>query len=167
MANSTNTSDYVANLRLRAVTDGNMRTANTDCPEKNGGVVTMLQALRNSTEWRVKAAALERLAQVCGAAPAQVQKLIPLWIPAAVTQQVWDTKAQVSKTARAALTALSRTNTNTDIKDTIPPTSMTMGFTLVGNYCTDAGFLSFSNFFVLHLSYSINTVVHSSPRVIV
>jgi len=79
----------------------------------------LLQTLRNSTEWRVKTAALERLAQVCATAPTQVQKMIPTWIPA-VTKQVWDTKAQVSKGARAALTALCQTNTNNDIRNTIP-----------------------------------------------
>ena len=79
----------------------------------------LLQTLRNTTEWRVKTAALERVQQVCGTAPTQVHKLIPTWIPA-ITNQVWDTKPQVSKAARAALTAICETNTNTDIKPTIP-----------------------------------------------
>ena len=40
-SNANSTTDLVATLRLRAVSDGNMRTANTICPEKNGGVVTI------------------------------------------------------------------------------------------------------------------------------
>ena len=79
----------------------------------------LLQTLKNTTEWRVKTAALERVQQVCGTAPAQVHKLIPTWIPA-ITSQVWDTKPQVSKAAKAALTAICETNTNNDIKPTIP-----------------------------------------------
>ena len=78
----------------------------------------LLQSLQ-CTEWRVKAAALERIVQLSATAPAQVQKLIPTWIPA-VTNQVWDTKAQVSKGARAALTAICKTNANKDIAPTIP-----------------------------------------------
>jgi len=78
----------------------------------------LLNAL-GSSEWRVKAAALERLQQCCRTAPAQVQKLIPTLIPA-VTNQVWDTKAQVSKAARAALLAICETNANPDIQRAIP-----------------------------------------------
>jgi hypothetical protein len=78
----------------------------------------LLQALK-STEWRIKAAALERFEQCAMTAPAQVQKLIPDLIPA-VASQVWDTKAQVSKGARAALLAICSTNHNKDIRPTIP-----------------------------------------------
>jgi len=78
----------------------------------------LLQSL-NSGEWRVKANALERLEQCASTAPLQVQKLIPELIPP-ITNQVWDTKAQVSKGARSALLAICSTNANQDIKPTIP-----------------------------------------------
>jgi hypothetical protein len=78
----------------------------------------LLQSLQCS-EWRVKAAALERLAQASSTAPAQVHKMIPTLIPA-ISPQVWDTKAQVGKGARAALLAVCDTNANPDIKPCIP-----------------------------------------------
>jgi hypothetical protein len=48
-----------------------------------------------------------------------VEGLIPTLIPA-VTSQVWDTKAQVSKAARACLQAICETNANSDIRPAIP-----------------------------------------------
>lgn len=78
----------------------------------------LLQALK-SNEWRIKAAALERFEQCASTAPGPVQKLIPDLIPA-LANQVWDTKAQVSKAARTALLAICSTNTNRDIQPTIP-----------------------------------------------
>ena len=79
----------------------------------------LLQSLHTS-EWRVKAAVLERLSQCATrTSPTQVQKLIPQLIPA-ITDQVWDTKAQVSKAARVALTDICMTNMNQDIQPTIP-----------------------------------------------
>ena len=78
----------------------------------------LLQSLHTS-EWRVKSVALERLKQCASTAPTQVYILIPTLIPA-VTNQVWDTKAQVSKAARQALLAICDTNTNPDIKKAIP-----------------------------------------------
>jgi hypothetical protein len=80
----------------------------------------LLQSLETSSEWRLKAHALDRLAQCAThTAPAQVYKLIPTLIPA-LTKQVWDTKAQVSKAARAALLAVCETNANADIRKAIP-----------------------------------------------
>jgi elongation factor 3 len=78
----------------------------------------ILQALQ-STEWRVKSSTLERLEQCTVSAPAQVQKMIPTLIPA-LTNQVWDTKAQVSKAARSTLVAICKTNLNKDIAPTLP-----------------------------------------------
>ncbi|GKY96449.1 hypothetical protein MPSEU_000604400 [Mayamaea pseudoterrestris] len=78
----------------------------------------LLQALK-STEWRIKAAALERFEQCASTAPGPVHKLIPDLIPA-LANQVWDTKAQVSKAARGALLAVCGTNTNRDIEPTVP-----------------------------------------------
>jgi hypothetical protein len=79
----------------------------------------LIQTLTSSPEWRVKTVALERLEQCAGTAPEQVYKLVPDLIPA-ITSQVWDTKQQVSKAARSALLAICDTNTNPDIKRTIP-----------------------------------------------
>lgn len=78
----------------------------------------LLQPLQ-SNEWRVKSSTLERLEQCASTSPLQVQKLIPDLIPA-LAAQVWDTKAQVSKAARAALLAVCNTNTNKDVAPTIP-----------------------------------------------
>ena len=73
----------------------------------------------HTNEWRVKAAALERLQQCAATAPAQVKRLIPTLIPE-IANQVWDTKAQVSKGAKAALLVICDTNTNPDVKPAIP-----------------------------------------------
>lgn len=72
-----------------------------------------------STEWRVKAAALECLVQFATIAPAQVHKHIPTLLPIVATQ-VWDTKPQVAKGAKAALLAICETNVNSDVKPAIP-----------------------------------------------
>lgn len=80
----------------------------------------LVQPLDSSTEWRVKAAALERLQQCASQrSPVQTQKLIPKLIPI-IANQVWDTKAQVQKAARACLQAICDTNTNPDIQPAIP-----------------------------------------------
>jgi hypothetical protein len=79
----------------------------------------VLQSL-HSTEWRVKTAALECLVlSASTVAPKQVHLHIPTLIPAC-TNQVWDTKAQVSKTAKSALLAICGTNANADIRPAIP-----------------------------------------------
>lgn len=73
----------------------------------------------NSTEWRVKATALERLAQCASTCPDQVNYVLPDLIPT-VTGQVWDTKAQVTKAANATLLAICQTCKNPDIAPAIP-----------------------------------------------
>ena len=78
----------------------------------------LLQSLHTS-EWRVKYNALDRLKQCTTTARSQVYKLIPTLIPA-IANQVWDTKAQVSKAARTALLAICETNNNPDIKKAVP-----------------------------------------------
>jgi hypothetical protein len=78
----------------------------------------LLQSL-NSKEWRVKANALDRLAQCTITAPVQVCHLLPTIIPA-VTGQVWDTKVQVNKAAASTLLAVCQTCTNADIAPAIP-----------------------------------------------
>ena len=79
----------------------------------------VLQSL-HSTEWRVKTAAMECLVLLATTvAPKQIHLHIPTLIPAC-TSQVWDTKAQVSKTAKAALLAICGTNVNSDVRPAIP-----------------------------------------------
>lgn len=78
----------------------------------------LLKSLK-SKEWRVKANALDRIAQCTGTAPSQVCRLLPTLIPA-IAGQVWDTKAQVTKAASTTLLAVCQTNTNPDVKPAIP-----------------------------------------------
>jgi hypothetical protein len=82
-------------------------------------ILPLLKQALHSTEWRVKAAALERLEQCAALMPVQVEHLIPDMVPA-LTKQVWDTKPQVSKAARSALLAICRTSTNKDVAPTLP-----------------------------------------------
>jgi len=77
----------------------------------------LLKALK-SPEWRVKANALDRLAQCATTAPKQVCRILPVLIPS-VTDQVWDTKAQVTKAAGSCLSAICKVNPNPDIKPAI------------------------------------------------
>lgn len=77
----------------------------------------LLTALK-SPEWRVKANALDRLTQCATTAPKQVCKILPELIPH-ITDQVWDTKAQVTKAAGTCLLAICKTNTNKDVKPAI------------------------------------------------
>jgi hypothetical protein len=78
----------------------------------------LLQSLK-AAEWRVKFNALQRLSQAAKTAPKQVCRLLPVLIPA-ITDQVWDTKPQVTKAASAALLAICSTCTNPDIEPAIP-----------------------------------------------
>lgn len=78
----------------------------------------LLQSLK-SKEWRVKANGLDRLAQCCTTAPTQVCSLLPTIIPAC-TDQVWDTKAQVTKAAASTLLAVCQTCSNADVATAIP-----------------------------------------------
>lgn len=78
----------------------------------------LVKALQ-STEWRVKFNALERLAQCATTAPIQVCHLLPALIPV-ITNQVWDTKVQVTKAAGSALLAICETNQNPDVAPAIP-----------------------------------------------
>lgn len=78
----------------------------------------LLKSLK-STEWRVKATALDRLAQCATTSPKQVYSLLPTLIPA-VTNQVWDTKAQVTKAAGSSLLAICQTNPNPDVAPAVP-----------------------------------------------
>mmetsp|Transcript_16973 Transcript_16973/g.35632 ORF Transcript_16973/g.35632 Transcript_16973/m.35632 type:complete len:593 (+) Transcript_16973:74-1852(+) len=85
----------------------------------SGVIVPVLFEALHSPEWRVKAASLDRLAQVAARAPVQISRLLPKIIPT-VTDQIWDTKPQVTKSALAALLAVCNTNENPDIKPAIP-----------------------------------------------
>lgn len=82
-------------------------------------VPLLLHYIQYSTEWRIKSCALERLHQCATLFPEQVNRAIPALLPV-ITSQVWDTKIQVSKAAQKTLSAICYTNTNSDIKPTIP-----------------------------------------------
>jgi len=71
-----------------------------------------------SSEWRVKVNALDRLAQCAETAPRQVCSMLPLLVPG-VTGEVWDTKAQVNKSAGSCLLAICKTNPNPDVAPAI------------------------------------------------
>jgi len=72
-----------------------------------------------SPEWRVKAMALDILAQCAAMYPNPVSRILPKIIPV-VTGQVWDTKPQVTKAAASALMSCCETNANPDIAPAIP-----------------------------------------------
>ncbi|CAJ1903510.1 unnamed protein product [Cylindrotheca closterium] len=78
----------------------------------------LLQSFK-SKEWRVKANGLDLLAQCATTARSQVCNLLPTIIPAC-TDQVWDTKAQVTKAAAATLLAVCYTCSNADVEPAIP-----------------------------------------------
>ncbi len=82
-------------------------------------IVPVIFEALHSPEWRVKAAALDRLSQVAERAPQQVSRLLPKIIPT-VTAQVWDTKPQVTKSANQTLLAVCQTNENPDVSPAIP-----------------------------------------------
>mmetsp|Transcript_18475 Transcript_18475/g.30220 ORF Transcript_18475/g.30220 Transcript_18475/m.30220 type:complete len:579 (-) Transcript_18475:91-1827(-) len=82
-------------------------------------IVPVIFEALHSPEWRVKAAALDRLSQVAELAPKQVSRLLPKIIPT-VTAQVWDTKPQVTKSANQTLLAVCQTNENPDVSPAIP-----------------------------------------------
>ena len=82
-------------------------------------IVPVIFEALHSPEWRVKAAALDRLSQVAEIAPKQVSRLLPKIIPT-VTAQVWDTKPQVTKSANETLLAVCKTNENPDVSPAIP-----------------------------------------------
>jgi hypothetical protein len=126
---------YICGAFLAAALD-ECASTNSSVREAAEDAVTSLTALANPwsfstvmapivrqtlscTEWRVKTAALECLVQLAALAPAQVHPHIPNLIPV-VANQVWDTKPQVSKGAKAALLAICETNNNTDVKPAIP-----------------------------------------------
>jgi elongation factor 3 len=79
----------------------------------------MLVQSLTSTEWRVKYNAMERLSQCAQTSPNQVNYLLPKLIPE-ITSQVFDTKAQVTKAAKACLLAICQTCKNPDVAPAIP-----------------------------------------------
>lgn len=82
-------------------------------------IVPILFEALKSPEWRVKCAALDRMKQVCALASKQVSKMLPEVVPT-ITGQIWDTKANVSKSAREALLAVCQTNQNPDVAPALP-----------------------------------------------
>jgi hypothetical protein len=72
-----------------------------------------------SPEWRVKAAAMQKLSECADLHPRQISTLLPRIVPA-LTSQVWDTKPQVTKGAKAALLLCCQTNINPDVAPALP-----------------------------------------------
>jgi hypothetical protein len=73
----------------------------------------------HSPEWRVKATALNKMSQCATLHRDHISRLLPEIIPI-VTSQVWDTKPQVTKSAKEALLASCNTNINPDVAPAIP-----------------------------------------------
>lgn len=82
-------------------------------------ICPMLLLSLTSAEWRVKYTALECLSQCALTSPNQVNYLLPKLIPE-ITNQVFDTKAQVTKAAASALLAICKTCRNPDVLPAIP-----------------------------------------------
>lgn len=78
----------------------------------------LFEALQ-SPDWRVKACAMQKMVEVAEIHPRHVSRLLPKLVPV-VTSQVWDTKPQVTKAAKAALLACCMTNINPDVAPAIP-----------------------------------------------
>jgi hypothetical protein len=106
------------------VRDAAEDTTNSIIELVNGHAVPILicpvlfEAL-HSPEWRVKAVALDKMAQCAAIHPKHISRLLPDIIPI-ITAQVWDTKPQVTKAAREALLASCNTNINPDVAPAIP-----------------------------------------------
>mmetsp|Transcript_20951 Transcript_20951/g.31597 ORF Transcript_20951/g.31597 Transcript_20951/m.31597 type:complete len:615 (+) Transcript_20951:323-2167(+) len=83
-------------------------------------IFPMILLSLESTEWRVKYNALERLSQCATTtASSQVNTMLPKLIPE-ITSQVFDTKAQVQKAAGSCLLAICGTCSNPDVAPAIP-----------------------------------------------
>lgn len=73
----------------------------------------------HSPEWRVKAAAMEKLSECADLHPRQISRMLPEIVPV-ITSQVWDTKPQVTKAAKDCLLACCLTNINPDVAPAVP-----------------------------------------------
>ena len=62
---------------------------------------------------------MQKMVEVAEIHPRHVSRLLPKLVPV-VTSQVWDTKPQVTKAAKAALLACCMTNINPDVAPAIP-----------------------------------------------
>jgi len=100
-------------------------TSRTLCTLSNPHATTtllcpVLFAALDSPEWRVKFNALSRLTEMAeGSHKLQISGILPSLIPL-VTQEVWDTKPQVTKAAGACLMATCMTNINPDVAPAVP-----------------------------------------------
>ncbi len=73
----------------------------------------------HSPEWRVKAIAMQKLAECAELHPRQISRILPRIVPT-ITSQVWDTKPQVTKAAKDCLMACCMTNINPDVAPAVP-----------------------------------------------
>lgn len=93
--------------------------ANANPIARSSLIVPIIFEALESPDWRVKESALERLVQCAELSPDRISPQLPMIIPS-VTPQVWDTKVQVQRAAKAAILACCHTNLNPDIKPAIP-----------------------------------------------
>jgi len=80
---------------------------------------TLLKEIKTAGKWQVKTGSLEILELLVQRAPRQLAKCMPDIIPV-MAEAIWDTKADVKKAARAALTNVCQLVSNKDIEKFIP-----------------------------------------------
>ena len=80
---------------------------------------TLLEQIKTSGKWQVKAGSLQILQQLITSAPAQVGQAMPDVIPV-LAGAVWDTKADVKKAAKVTLEKATALVENKDIEKFIP-----------------------------------------------
>jgi elongation factor 3 len=79
----------------------------------------LLNEIKNNGKWQVKTGAIVVLNQLVKSAPVQTAKLMPDIVPI-LADAIWDTKADVKKAAREALTKATALVSNKDIERFIP-----------------------------------------------
>lgn len=79
----------------------------------------LLHEIKTAGKWQMKTGALEILNQLVKSAPTQTARLTPDIVPV-LSEAIWDTKADVKKTARDTLTKTTALISNKDIERFIP-----------------------------------------------
>jgi elongation factor 3 len=80
---------------------------------------SLLHQIKTAGKWQVKTGSLQVLNQLVVSAPTQTAKATPDIIPA-LSEAIWDTKADVKKAARESLTKVTALISNKDIERFIP-----------------------------------------------
>lgn len=79
----------------------------------------LLHEIKTAGKWQVKTGSLVALNQLVKSAPLQMARLMPEIVPV-LAEAIWDTKADVKKAARDALTKATALVSNKDIERFIP-----------------------------------------------